>query len=74
MTRIIIAIPEILTLGGILLLHDPPPWNIHSLEFGTSFRRVGGKQNKSTNTTPCTLTNAVLDDAFKVDLRVYVHT
>ena len=70
MTRII-AIPEILTLGGA---HDPPPWNIHSLEFGTSFRRVGGKQNKSTNTTPCTLTNAVLDDAFKVDLRVYVHT
>ena len=65
MTRII-AIPEILTLGGA---HDPPPWNIHSLEFGTSFRRVGGKQNRSTNMTPCTVINAVLDYAFKVGLR-----
>ena len=71
MTRII-AIPEILTtLGGA---HDPPHWNIQSLEFGTSFRRVGGKQNRSTNMTPCTLINAVLDYAFKVGLRVYVHT
>ena len=69
MTRII-AIPEILTLGGA---HDPPPWNIHPLEFGTSFRRVGGKQYGSKNMTICTLINVVLDYAFNVDLRVYVH-
>ena len=40
-----------------------------TLTHWTSFRRVGGKQDRSTNMNPCTLINAVLDYAFNVGLR-----
>ena len=53
----------------LVLPHDPP---FHPLEFGTSFWLVGGKQDRSTNATPCILNKTVFDYAFNVGLRVYV--